>query len=160
MNWRSVMIWMLIVTCIVSPAAGQSLIVGVSSVIDGDTLEIRGQRIRLHGIDAPEKGQQCERNSKQYRCGQVVALALADKVGQRTVWCEQRDVDRYKRIVAACRSGGEDLNAWMVLHGHAVAYRRYSLDYIHLEKIARSERRGVWAGEFTLPWLWRRAQRH
>ena len=108
-------------------------IIGAATVIDGDTIEIRGQRIRLHGIDAPEGGQLCERHGSRYRCGQQASLALADKNGTRPVTCEQRDIDRYKRIVAVCRDGEEDLNAWMVLQGHAVAYRRYSKDYIEAE---------------------------
>src|SRR4029453_9677723 len=73
---------------------------GRASVIDGDTIEIHGQRIRLFGIDAPESRQTCEANGQTYRCGQQAALSLADHVGQRTVACEERDTDRYGRIVA------------------------------------------------------------
>jgi endonuclease YncB( thermonuclease family) len=54
---------------------------------------------------------------------------------------------------------GEDLNAWMVRHGHAVAYRRYSLDYVGAEEAARQEGVGIWAGRFVFPWRWRRGER-
>ncbi len=141
-----------------APAIAEDLI-GRASVIDGDTIEIHGQRIRLHGIDAPESRQLCRKDGREYRCGQQASLALADKIETRPVTCEQRDIDRYKRIVAVCRDGEEDLNAWMVLQGHAVAYRRYSKDYIAVEEQARAERRGIWSGEFTMPWLWRRGER-
>jgi endonuclease YncB( thermonuclease family) len=159
MTWRSLILGVLVAAFAAMPVAAQSPVVGVASVIDGDTLEIHGKRIRLHGIDAPESGQFCEKDGKQYRCGQQAALALSEKIGRASIRCEQRDIDRYKRIVAVCRLNDIDLNSWMVRQGYAVAYRRYSMDYVTVEEVARSERRGVWAGEFTLPWLWRRGQR-
>ena len=143
----------------VGAAAAQSPIVGVASVIDGDTLDIRGQRIRLHGIDAPESGQSCEKDGKQYRCGQRAALKLADKIGRATVRCEQRDIDRYKRIVAVCSLGNIDLNAWMVRQGWAIAYRQYSRDYVDDESAAQAEKAGIWAGRFIEPSRWRRGDR-
>ncbi len=141
-----------------TPAAATE-IAGTASVIDGDTIEVHGRRIRLHGIDAPESRQTCTAEGKPYRCGQEAALALADKIGRRPVTCEQRDVDRYGRVVGVCRAGGEDLNRWMVAEGLALAYRRYSHDYVAAELAAQKAGRGIWRGEFEAPWDWRRAKR-
>ena len=104
---------------------------GVASIIDGDTLEIHGKRIRLHGIDTPESRQTClDSAGKPWRCGQKAALALADRVGRRTVRCEGKKHDRYKRLIAVCYQDKIDLNAWLVSEGWAVAYRKYSEDYV------------------------------
>jgi endonuclease YncB( thermonuclease family) len=133
---------------------------GRASVIDGDTLEIRGTRIRFHGVDAPESAQTCQNtDGKSYRCGQQAALALSDRIGSATVSCEQKDVDRYNRIVAVCSVKGENLNAWLVEQGYAVAYRQYSTAYVGQEDEAKKAKRGVWAGSFTLPWDWRKGSR-
>ena len=141
------------------PAVASDL-VGVASVIDGDTLEIRGVRIRLHGIDAPESRQLCRRSSgDEWRCGQQAALALSDRIGRRTINCSVRDVDRYDRAIAVCRQGNQDLNRWLVSEGWAVAYRRYSRDYIRAEDQARSAGRNIWSGQFVVPWDRRRGQR-
>ncbi|KQT80554.1 thermonuclease family protein [Methylobacterium sp. Leaf466] len=142
-----------------SPAVANP-IVGRASVTDGDTLVIRETRIRLHGIDAPESAQTCkDATSKDYRCGQAAALALADHIGKRMVTCEPRDTDRYGRVVALCRADAEDLNAWMVREGHAIAYRRYAEDYVNAELTAKALRTGIWAGTFQDPSEWRRAHR-
>jgi endonuclease YncB( thermonuclease family) len=128
---------------------------GHASVIDGDTLEIHGQRIRLYGIDAPESAQTCDAGGKTYRCGQQAALALADHIGRQTVECEQRDVDPYGRVVAVCTVAGVDVGAWLVSQGWALAYVRYSRDYVDEELAARRARRGIWRGTFMPPWAWR-----
>ena len=132
---------------------------GAVSAIGGDTIEIHGQRIRLHGIDAPEAGQPCRAVGIDYRCGQQAALALADKIGQQAVSCQPKDQDRYGRIVAICWLGAEDLGAWIVSRGWALAYRRYSVDYVLHEDTANQGRRGLWRGEFQAPWEWRRGER-
>ena len=140
-----------------SPAFADEVVTGVASVIDGDTLEIHGERIRLFGIDACESRQLCEDASGQpYRCGQQAALALADHIGSRTVRCEGKTRDRYGRLVAVCYLGDEDLDAWMVLQGLALAFRKYSTLYVPQEDAARLGNRGLWAGSFEAPWEWRK----
>lgn len=145
-----------------APLAGNAAetLVGIASVIDGDTIEIHGKRVRLHGIDAPESRQECSRpTGRKWLCGQQAALALADKVGRGTVRCEKRDRDRYGRLLAVCFQRGEDLNQWLVASGWAVAYRKYSSDYVTAEASAQRARAGVWSGEFEAPWEWRAAKR-
>lgn len=147
----------ILMALLASTVAMAADLTGRASVIDGDTLEIHGQRIRMHGIDAPESAQTCTINGKPYRCGQRSAMALADKIGARPVVCEGREHDRYRRLIAICRLGKEDLNAWLVSEGLALAYVRYSQDYVGQETAARKARRGLWAGEFMAPWDWRKA---
>ena len=91
-----------------------------------------------------------------WRCGQRAALALQDLIGRRTVTCDERDVDRYGRIVGRCLVGEVDINKWLVAQGLALAYRRYSNDYVAAEDAARAAGRGMWAGTFEPPWEWRR----
>ena len=116
---------------------------GVPRIIDGDTIRIGNTRIRFHGIDAPEAKQTCTVGGKEWSCGREATNALVDIVGEHWVSCSQRDVDRYGRIVAVCRAGSVDLNAWMVGNGWAVAYRRYSTDYVPDETTAQREKRGI-----------------
>lgn len=130
---------------------------GQASVIDGDTIEIHGTRIRLHGIDTPESSQWCrDENNARYRCGRDAAFALDDAIGNRVVSCVGNNTDRYGRIIAVCSVGVVDLNEYLVRAGFAVAYRKYSSDYISAEQEARAAGRGLWRGTFEMPWDWRR----
>jgi endonuclease YncB( thermonuclease family) len=144
---------------VLSTAANAETLVGQASVIDGDTVEIHGQRIRLHGIDAPESSQLCLRGPERYRCGQAAAFALADRIGEATVTCEGRERDRWGRLIAVCRARGEDLNGWLVRAGWALAFRRYAEDYVPAETEAQRAGYGMWAGVFVPPWDWRRGVR-
>ena len=89
------LIFIIAMTLVISAQDAVAEIAGRASVIDGDTIEIRGERIRLHGIDTPESSQLCDLDGQPYRCGQQAALALADKIGEKTVRCAEKDVDRY-----------------------------------------------------------------
>jgi len=78
-------------------------------------------------------------------------LALSDRIGQSPITCEPRDTDRYGRMVAVYRKASEDLNAWILSQGHAIAYQWYSTDYVAAEATAKATKRGIWAGAFTTP---------
>ncbi len=133
---------------------------GTATVIDGDTIEIHDERIRLDAIDAPESQQLCRQSDgAQWHCGQKSALALSDFIGRSTIRCEPRGLDRYRRIIAVCFKSGIKLNAWMVQQGWAIAYRKYGLDYVAQEDDARQNRRGLWQGSFAMPWDWRATNR-
>jgi endonuclease YncB( thermonuclease family) len=133
---------------------------GIPRIVDGDTIRIGDTRIRLHGIDAPEAKQTCTAGGKEWRCGFEATSALASLIGAHWVSCSQRDVDRYGRIVAVCRAGPIELNAWMVGNGWAVAYRQYSMEYVRDEDDAKRARHGLWRGQFAMPWDWRREKRN
>ena len=141
-------------------AAAPEKVSGIPSITDGDSIRIGKLRIRIHGIDAPERRQLCRSAQGEVRhCGQAATQALAALVGRRPVRCLKRDVDRYGRLVAQCFAGGTDLGEEQVRQGWAVAYRRYSRAYVAEEIQARRARRGIWAGEFLMPWDWRRQNR-
>jgi endonuclease YncB( thermonuclease family) len=100
---------------------------GQASVIDGDTLEIHGSRIRLWGIDAPESSQLCRgEDSLQYRCGSKAANDLDAFIARRPVSCLPVSIDRYGRTVATCSVGGADLGDWLVRNGLALDWPQYS----------------------------------
>ncbi len=141
----------------VPPAAAE--VTGRASVVDGDTLEVRGTRMRLHGIDAPESDQSCRRtDGTAWRCGQQSALALDAMIEARPVRCVPRSTDRYGRTVAECWVGGQSINRWMVAHGWATAYREYSQQFVTDEQSARAARRNIWSGTFEPPATYRRAR--
>jgi endonuclease YncB( thermonuclease family) len=131
---------------------------GQVRVVDGDTLRMGETRIRLWGIDAPERNQTCEgKDGQTYECGRDSAAVMLELARDRTVECEVRDHDRYRRVVAVCRTESGEINAAIVRRGWAVDWPRYSRGrYQADEQAARAEGLGIWSGRFDMPWNWRR----
>ena len=138
---------------------------GEVEVIDGDTVKINGKKIRLFGIDAPEKNQICKKNwlsvsfftfNKNYYCGKVTTKKLKKFILNKEVKCIGNQIDRYNRLIAICYVRSKDINMWLVRNGLAVSYKKYSSKYLHQEKLAKKEKIGLWQGKFDMPWEWRK----
>jgi endonuclease YncB( thermonuclease family) len=129
---------------------------GRARVIDGDTLDVAGQRVRLEGIDAPESGQKCRAvGGESWHCGAAASKALSDLIGDRSVACVSRGRDKYDRVLASCFAAGRELNQHMVRSGLAWAFQKYSSRYVAQEEEARAARRGVWQAETDPAWVYR-----
>ena len=130
--------------------AGETLS-GRPLILDGDTLLIRGKAVGLYGIAAPGPKQTClDATGATIECGRTAARSLAGRVGEASIVCEPKGLDR-GRPVAICRLGEEDLAAWMVSNGLAVADRLVAPDYVPQDTKAWAKRKGLWAGVFEDP---------
>ena len=138
---------------------------GFAKIVDGDTIKINSKKIRLYGIDAPEKKQKCKKTyltisfmsfTKDYMCGEVSTQKLIKKINKQKLNCNIIDVDRYKRLRGECFKRNINLNSWMVSNGYAVAYRKYSKKYVSDEINAKNNKLGIWQGKFEMPWDYRR----
>ena len=145
-------LWLLplLLLSIQNPAHAES-ITGSARVLDGDTISIGVDVIRLHGIDAPENGQNCKRsNGKSFNCGASAEKKLKVLTAGE-VTCTGTSRDNYERLIAVCSNGVAEINTAMVLSGWALAYRKFSQDYIAEEDEAKAAERGLWAGRFESP---------
>lgn len=142
---------------LLSGAVSAADFVGQASVIDGDTLDIHGTRIRLWGVDAPESSQLCRgADSNLYRCGAKAANELDSFIARRPVSCTSVSADQYGRTVATCLVGTADLGEWLVSNGLALDWPRYSGGrYRAAQRDADRSGRGMWAGSYVEPWLYR-----
>jgi len=130
---------------------------GDVKVIDGDTLDMAGTRIRLHGIDAVERSQSCSTGAGTWACGKEATSTLAAIIRNRAVECVQKDEDKFGRIVAECRVGSINLPEAMADAGFAVALDAFSDDYGDDEARAKAASRGTWASQFEIPSAYRAA---
>lgn len=127
----------------------------VVSIHDGDTITVLQNKqkikVRLFGIDAPEKKQDYGQRSKQF---------LASLIAGQIVEVEPKGKDRYKRTLGIIHFKGQDINAEIVLNGYAWAYVKYSRIYVNQEKLAREKKLGLWqSSNPTPPWEWRKGSK-
>src|SRR5262249_45477926 len=144
------------VGCLICSLAKAESLSGVSRVVDGDTLVIGETKVRIEGIDAPETDQIClNASGVRWNCGIEARDRLAAHIGGQKVICAPNGIDAYGRTLATCRLNGENLSAWLVREGWALAYVKYSSAYRDFEEEARMHKRGLWQGAFIAPWDWR-----
>ena len=142
------------------PSALTRLRSGPACILDGDTIDIAGERVRLQGINAPETEQHCpDAQGERWACGARATTAPRGRIAGWVVTCAGYERGRYGRLIDVCGVSGGDLNAWMASAGWAMAYRKYSTAYVAQEAAAKTNRRGVWRGDFIPPWRWRRGDR-
>ena len=134
----------------------QIIISGKAKIIDGDTIHIENNKIRLHGIDAPELNQNCNYKNKDWECGQQSKKYLIQLIDSNAVNCQVIGIDRYKRYIGICYVNKLNINKMMVKNGWAIAYRYYSKDYTDEEFIAKKIKVGIWKGEFEEPYIFRK----
>jgi endonuclease YncB( thermonuclease family) len=145
-----------ILTQPMTPAQAE-ILKGTASVIDGDSIEIQGQTVRLLDMDAPEPAQLCQDSGgADYRCGERAAAALSDFLGQQQVTCDWANLDRQGRRLGRCTAAGEDLGLWMVEQGWALPDRDCKCEtYRAAAERAKTRKLGLWSGSFEMPWDWR-----
>jgi endonuclease YncB( thermonuclease family) len=124
---------------------------GRVAVNDGDSITLGTERIRLHGIDAPEFDQTCRRDGADYPCGRRARESLMALIGRRPVSCSGWERDKYDRLLGQCTAGGKNLNRSQVEAGWALAYGDYRAE----QEAARQKGAGLWAGSFDRPRDWR-----
>lgn len=141
---------------VLATGARADILEGSAVVLSGDTIELQGEEIRLLGIDAPETTQTCwDAAGATWPCGERAMAALSDRIADAILTCKGIRRDHEKRLIAVCRIGDENLNAWLVAAGWALAYRSQSTAYVAAEEAARESASGLWAGAFEPPWVWR-----
>ena len=131
-------------------------IIGMAHIIDGDTIHIGKNKIRLHAIDAPEINQTCKIKEKTWNCGLESSKALEKLIAKKEIKCMVNDIDQYKRYVAECYIKNININKYMVTNGWAIAYRYYSTQFVEDEQIAQKNKLGIWQGTFITPYLFRK----
>lgn len=144
--------WLFVIALALTPlSASAQDISGTGRAKDGDSLDMAGIAVRLHGVDAPELYQTCSRQGQRWACGKEAMAKLGQLVNGAELRCEQRDVDDYDRIVASCTARQIDLGQAMVEAGLAVALPQFSDRYLGAEARAKALKLGIWSSDFQKP---------
>ena len=130
-------------------------------IIDGDTIELNGEKIRFSGIDTPELKQTCIKNEHGiywlFHCGKFVKDILVKKIGNNIINCEREpEKDFFGRTLGECFVNNESLSKFLVRNGYAFAFVKYSKKFVEDEKYAKKNNLGLWAMEFEYPWDFRK----
>jgi len=153
MRWLLASLFMFIVT---TSGGLAKEVAGQATAVDGDTLHLGSESIRLEGIDAPELSQRCsDGQGKLYACGRQSKAVLTEFLKTGPIDCQESGKDRYGRLLAYCTAGSVDINATMVRQGWALAFVKYSTRYREVEAQAKAAKLGLWAGTFEAPWDYR-----
>ncbi len=160
MSWHRLHVWCsaLAILIMAERAAMADIISGAAWVIDGDTIDIGGARIRIMSIDALELDQKCaERHEeKAWYCGQEAARALWDLVGRYPVTCEIMGANYAGRWFGECTVPGISIANWMAARGWAVPSQDCRCETVReWAAFARNNNAGIWSSEFEMPWEWR-----
>ncbi len=132
---------------------------GTATVVDGDQLVLQGYRVLLYGVDAPELEQECLLDGAAWPCGKDAAEALNGLLNGQEITCADQGDAPYAKVSGVCRVGDNDVNAWLVSEGWALAARHVTRRYAKQETAAKKAGRGLWRGDFVKPWDWRRGER-
>tara|TARA_B100000029_G_scaffold117047_2_gene110086 strand:- start:411 stop:890 length:480 start_codon:yes stop_codon:yes gene_type:complete len=125
-------------------------------IIDGDTINLNGEKIRFSGIDSPEINQKCNNNAEVIECGIRARELLINIIGNNKIECVREGKDQYNRTLAECFVNNQSLSKYLVREGYAFAYRRYSKKFIDDENFAKNKKIGMWSMNFEYPWDYRK----
>lgn len=137
--------------------ANAQVIEGIATVIDGDTIDMTGTRIRIAHIDAPEAKQVCTRKGENWACGSDATAELSSIIDGQVVVCTVIDTDIHGRQVATCQTGIFNIGRELVRRGMAIAVDGAPFEYEQASGIAERLNSGLWGSTFAMPWDWRAA---
>ncbi len=142
-----------------APSAHAQTIEGVAVVVDGDTIDMTGTRVRLIGIDAPESRQSCLKDGGDWACGEAATASLRSLLDGEPVVCVAQAIDVYGRTIARCRNRVFDLGQEQLRRGMAIALYGAPEEYRDASRVAQQLRSGIWSSSFEVPADWRAANR-